>query len=230
MNQNISLPVGEHVESVGTMSAPEKKTLSGQFVALSPINPENDVDDLYECSHGSHEIELLWTYMAYGPFSTKEQMQNWLTAQGRLTDPLFYVVFDKQKEKRVGMCSMMNIHPAMRCLETGHIWYAPQAQNTKINTETVYLMLSEAFDQLNYRRVEWKCDSLNKRSRKAALRLGFTFEGIFRQHLIVKGRNRDTAWFSLLDHEWEFVKKNMESWLYGEKDCSLSELNAKLHQ
>jgi RimJ/RimL family protein N-acetyltransferase len=103
----------------------------------------------------------------------------------------------------------------MRVLELGHIWYVPEAQRTGVNTEAVYLMLSESFDRLGYRRVEWKCDSLNERSRRAAIRLGFTFEGIFRQHMIVKGKNRDTAWFSLLDHEWPDAKKRLEASLRG---------------
>ena len=123
------------------------------------------------------------------------------------------------------MVSFLNLAPDMRRLELGHIWYGPEAQKTKVNTEAVYLMLSEAFDRLRYRRVEWKCDSLNERSRSAADRLGFKFEGIFRCHLIVKGRNRDTAWYSLLDSEWSSVKKNLETWLYDSESVSLRNLN-----
>jgi RimJ/RimL family protein N-acetyltransferase len=114
----------------------------------------------------------------------------------------------------------------MRRLELGHIWYGLQAQRTKINTETIYLMLCRTFDELDYRRAEWKCDALNAHSRAAALRLGFRFEGTFRQHLIYKGRNRDTAWFAMMDHEWPRIKANMERWLAAEEPgLSLAALN-----
>jgi RimJ/RimL family protein N-acetyltransferase len=128
------------------------------------------------------------------------------------------------------MVSFLNIVPDAYRLELGHIWYSPEAQRTKVNTETVYLMLCETFDRLKYRRVEWKCDALNERSRAAAERLGFKSEGIFRQHMIVKGRNRDTAWFSMLDREWPSIKKNMELWLYDnqEQKLSLRELNNEI--
>ena len=117
----------------------------------------------------------------------------------------------------------------LRCLELGNIWYSPIVQRTNVNTETIYLMLSEAFDNLEYRPVAWKCDARNARSRSAALRLGFSFEGIFRQHYIIKGRNRDTAWFAMLDEDWAAVKRNLNRWLYpGENKVSLAELNQPL--
>ncbi len=112
------------------------------------------------------------------------------------------------------MVSSLNVGADMRRLELGHIWYGPDAQRTRVNTECVYLMLCETFERLNYRRAEWKCDSLNERSRAAACRLGFKFEGVFRQHMIVKGRNRDTAWYAMMDEEWPLIKRNMEVWLY----------------
>ncbi|UCD78957.1 MAG: GNAT family N-acetyltransferase, partial [Desulfobacterales bacterium] len=119
-------------------------------------------------------------------------MQKWLRDCEDSTDPLFLAVTSRDLNQRVGMVSFLNIVPRMRCLELGNIWYSPTVHHTKVNTETIYLMLSEAFDVLKYRRIEWKCDALNARSRAAALRLGFSFEGIFRQHYIIKGRNRDT--------------------------------------
>ena len=127
------------------------------------------------------------------------------------------------------MASFLNIASDMQRLELGHIWYSPESQRSNVNTEAVYLMLCEAFDRLKYRRVEWKCDSLNGRSRRAAIRLGFRFEGIFRLHMIIKGRNRDTAWYALLDSNWPAVKKNLRTWLYHNPDglLSLTELNSK---
>ena len=137
--------------------------------------------------------------MSYGPFDSTHSMQEWLAGGTRLSDPLFFAVHHLESKQRIGMVSFMNIVSDMRRLELGHIWYSLDFQRSNVNTEAIYLMLCEAFDRLKYRRVEWKCDSLNERSRAAALRLGFRFEGIFRQHIIVKGRNRDTAWFSMLD-------------------------------
>jgi RimJ/RimL family protein N-acetyltransferase len=129
----------------------------------------------------------------------------------------------------IGIVSYLNIVPVMRRLELGNIWYTPQVQRTKVNTESIYLMLCETFDRLHYRRAEWKCDALNARSRAAAQRLGFSFEGVFRQHMIVRNRNRDTAWFAMTDEDWPLIKANMERWLYGpEKSLSLRSLNASL--
>ncbi len=123
---------------------------------------------------------------------------------------------------------MQRIDSTHGCLEIAHLWYTPDRQRSRTNTEVVHLLLREAFDGLGYRRVEWKCDSLNRRSRAAALRLGFHFEGVFAQHLIVKGRNRDTAWYSMLDREWALVRGNMEAWLDSDGQRSLTELNRRL--
>ncbi len=154
-------------------------------------------------------------------------MQEWLTGLTVSRDPMFLSVTDLERAAAVGVVSFMNIDTTMRHLELGNIWYAPIAQRTKVNTEVIYLMLKESFEELDYRRVEWKCDALNARSRVAALRLGFTFEGIFRKHMIIKGRNRDTAWFSMLDDEWPRVSQNMRRWLDAEPgSVSLTELSA----
>jgi RimJ/RimL family protein N-acetyltransferase/predicted enzyme related to lactoylglutathione lyase len=189
----------------------EPRVLEGRRVRLQPLDPDADVADLYAGSHGDPETESLWTYMGYGPFASKEAMRDWLRACASSEDPLFLAVVDKKSGARIGMVSFLAIREAMRVLELGHIWYVPGAQGTGANTDAVYTMLRESFERLGYRRVEWKCDRENRRSRRAALRLGFTFEGIFRQHMIVKGRNRDTAWFSLLDHEWPEAKKRLEA-------------------
>ena len=141
--------------------------------------------------------------MAYGPFESADAMRSMMErlVEGS-TDPQWWLVRDLASGTPVGMTAFMNIVPAHRRLELGHIWYIPAAQRTAVNTETVYLMLRESFDRLEYRGVEWKCDALNARSMKAAVRLGFSFEGIFGQHCIVKDRNRDTAWFAMLDSDW----------------------------
>ena len=218
----LSLQVGNIVQSVASVDLPQRTDYEGKFITLSPVNPQADVAELYECSHGSDIKEQLWTYMSYGPFNNRHSMQSWLEEGAESTDPLFFTVHHHESKQRVGMVSFLNIVSDMRRLELGHLWYSPNSQRSNVNTEAIYLMLCEAFDRLKYRRVEWKCDSLNERFRAAALRLGFKFEGIFRQHMIIKGRNRDTAWYSMLDSEWTAIKKNMEMWLYQNPDRKLS--------
>jgi len=184
---------------------------------------------LFAASHdGSDEAARMWTYLAYGPWSDEASMREWLEPLPASEDPLFLAVIDHPTGDPVGIVTLMSVDPAMRHLELGNIWYVPRAQRTRANTESVYLMLREAFDELGNRRVEWKCDALNARSRAAAERLGFTFEGIFRQHMIIKGRNRDTAWYAMLDHEWPAIRANFERWLAEDPPPSLRELNAAL--
>ena len=222
-----SLPVGNIVRLITNVDLPQRTDYVGKFITLSPVDPQADVAELYACSHVSNRKEQIWTYMSYGPFDNKHGMQSWLEEGAASSDPLFFTVHHHESKQRVGMVSFLNIVSDMRRLELGHLWYSPDFQRSNVNTEAIYLMLCEAFDRLKYRRVEWKCDSLNERSRAAALRLGFKFEGIFRQHMIVKGRNRDTAWYSMLDREWIPIKKNMEIWLHQNPDrkLSLSALN-----
>lgn len=221
MNES-SHPRGDIVAPGEQGGAPRKADYAGKFVTLAPVSPQADVNQLFLGSHGSAIREQVWDYMGYGPFETAEEMQQWLEQIAKSDDPLFFTVHHQESGRRVGMASFLNIAPDMRRLELGHIWYAADAQGTQANTEAVYLMLCEAFDRLNYRRVEWKCDAFNARSRTAALRLGFSFEAVFRQHMIVKGRNRDTAWFAMLDSEWPAIKRNLERWLCENPDWKLS--------
>jgi RimJ/RimL family protein N-acetyltransferase len=228
INSN-GLPIGKVVEDIGPLQTPAKREYSGDFVTLQPVEPERDVDELFLNSHGSDVKERIWTYMAYGPFSTKDDMLDWLMGCKASTNMSFFTVMSKEISQRVGMMSILNVIEPMRTLELGNIWYSSIVHHTKVNTEVVYLMLREIFDELNYRRVEWKCDAFNTRSRAAALRLGFSFEGIFRQHYIIKNRNRDTAWFSMIDKDWPDIKTNMGKWLYSdESDISLSAINKPL--
>ena len=193
------------------------------------MDPINDLEELYSGSHGDATTEALWAYMPYGPFESRDAMGEWLEKCSRSIDPMFLTVHQLELKRRVGMVSFLNFVGAARTVELGHIWYQPGAQRSSVNTESVYLMLREAFDVQRCRRVEWKCNALNARSRAAALRLGFSFEGIFRQHLIVKGQNRDSAWFSMLDREWPAVRANMETWLRASNQRpSLRALNAPI--
>lgn len=219
---SLSSPLGTPLKSLAHVALPRQTNYAGEFVVLSRVDPKADVEELYACSHGTDMKERIWTYMSYGPFDSIYGMRQWLEVRSTSKDPLFFTVFHRESKRRVGMVSFLNIMPDMRRLELGHIWYSLDAQRSSVNTECIYLMLCEAFDRLKYRRVEWKCDSLNERSRFAAIRLGFQFEGVFRQHMIIKGRNRDTAWYSILDNEWIDVKRNIEMWLYENPDQQLS--------
>ena len=224
------LPVGEIVDDCENAELPARKVYEGKYVTLSPVNPNNDVDDLFAASHGDEENLAIWTYIPIsGPFQNKESMFQWLQWCQNHPDYIFLTVRDKSTNRCVGMTAFVSIVPDMRIIEVGFIWYTPAVQNTKVNTESIYLMLCELFDRLTYRRVEWKCDSLNAKSRSAALRLGFSFEGVFRKHRIVNKRNRDTAWYAMTEDEWPDVKKNMQRWLYSDEvGLSLRELNSTI--
>ena len=204
------LPIGAPVERLAA-SRPERRLLAALRFELRGLDPDRDADDLYRVGHREPGADMLWAYMAYGPFRSRDDMQAWLRTCAASEDPLFYTVIERETGRRVGMCSFMNIAPEMRRIEIGHIWYAPPLQGSGISAEVTWMLLSEAIDELGYRRVEWKCNALNERSRRAALKLGFGFEGIFRQHMIVKGRNRDSAWFSMLDCEWPSARAALEA-------------------
>lgn len=202
-------PIGDLVLPASPALRPERRLLTAIRYELRPLDPDADVDDLYGVGHDGPGAELLWTYMAYGPFANRESMHAWLQTCAATDDPLFLTVVERESGRRVGMCSFMSIVPEMQRVEIGHIWYAPHLQGTGISIEVASMLLSEAFERLGYRRVEWKCNALNERSRRAALKLGFSFEGVFRQHMIVKGRNRDSAWFSMLDGEWSAARASL---------------------
>jgi RimJ/RimL family protein N-acetyltransferase len=159
-----------------------------------------------------HGHDGLWTYMRDGPFADEASFAAWIGERARFDDPLTYAVVDPQGYA-LGIATLMEVRPEMRVIEVGTILYGPALQGTALATEAQYLLARYVFETLGYRRLEWKCDALNARSRRAALRLGFAFEGIFRQHMIVKGRNRDTAWHAMLDGDWPARKLAFERWL-----------------
>jgi len=222
-------PVGEMIADTRTRQLPGKAGFKGEFVELHQIDPVQHLDELFAASSGDSEKESVWTYMPRsGPFANPGDMQKWLSWCHEHPEYIFYAVYDKAQNKHIGMTSFVSIVPEMQRLEVGFIWYTPSVQRSKINTESIFLMLSEAFDRLKYRRVEWKCDALNQPSRNAALRLGFQFEGIFRQHMIVNGKNRDTAWFGMTDVDWPEKRERLKSWLYNSEGYfSLTKANSE---
>ncbi len=227
----VAPPVAEAQSAASRSSAwIRRQPLNGTTCSLRPVDAEGDARSLYDVSHGTAEREALWTYMPYGPFASVHAMERWLITCAASDDPLWFTTVNRNSGRGVGMVSFLNMEPSHRTVELGHIWYGTEFQRTSLNTESVYLMLREAFEQLACRRVEWKCDALNERSRAAALRLGFTFEGVFRQHRIAKGRNRDTAWYAMLDSDWPEVRTNLSAWLESEASVrpSLTALNASV--
>jgi RimJ/RimL family protein N-acetyltransferase len=186
-------------------------TLTGQYVTVEPLNLAKHGAPLWDGVGGAANNEL-WRYLPDGPYVHADFMRD-MEAKAASQDPLFHTIVDHVSGQAVGRASFMRIEPKHRCLEVGSILYSPALQRTRGATEAMYLMARHVFETLGYRRYEWKCNALNEASRRAALRLGFSFEGIFRQHMIVKGQNRDTAWFSLLDHEWPRRKQAFEAWL-----------------
>jgi RimJ/RimL family protein N-acetyltransferase len=210
------LPVGAPVEPPPSGRTPGREPLQGACVRLDPVDLAAHAESLYRLSHARPEDAVLWTYLAYGPFADQGAFERWLAERSRSTDPLFFAIIEQASGKASGMASYLNIVPANGCIEIGHIWFAPSLQKTRAATEAIFLMMRHVFDDLGYRRLEWKCSALNEASMRAARRFGFTYEGTFRQHMVVKGCNRDTAWFSLLDREWPAVRAAFERWLAPE--------------
>jgi len=183
--------------------------LEGRWTKVEPVDPARHAHDLFEAARGADEI---WTYLAYGPFDGEDEFTRWVGERARSDDPLFFAIVDLETGKARGMASLLRMDPANGVIEIGHIWFGPALQRTRQATEAIYLLSRYAFE-LGNRRYEWKCDSLNAPSRRAAERFGFVYEGIFRQHMVVKGRNRDTAWYSITDAEWPARRAAFESWL-----------------
>jgi len=189
---------------------PEPTRLTGQAVALAPLDPGAHGRALWANLRGHDD---LWGYLADGPYATEADLIAALASKAVSRDPLFFAIVDRATDAAVGYASYLRIEPAHRVIEVGHIMYSPALQRSRAATEAMYLMARHVFEDLGYRRYEWKCNDLNAPSKRAAVRFGFTFEGVFRQHMIVKGANRDTAWFSMIDKEWPARKARFERWL-----------------
>jgi RimJ/RimL family protein N-acetyltransferase len=205
------LPPGVPVDTQPARQ-PGPTTLTGRIVLLRPLAPAADGDALWECTQGPAG-ESLWRYLFEGPFADRAAFGAHLERRVAKDDDICFAIVDRLTGRAAGYASYMNIEPQHRRIEVGWILYGTALQRTPGATEAMYLLARHAFDDLGYRRYEWKCNALNAPSRRAAERLGFSFEGIFRQHLIIKGRNRDTAWYSMLDSEWPRCKAAFERWL-----------------
>jgi RimJ/RimL family protein N-acetyltransferase len=198
---------------------PQRVTLDGRYVTIEPFDPAKHSEALWrglggdEASESVNSNDSLWLYMPDGPFTTREAFEAHMKTKAVSEDPLFFAIVDRNTGNAVGRATLMRIDEPNCVIEVGGIIYTRALQRSRGATEAMYLFARYVFDELGYRRYEWKCNALNEASRKAALRLGFTFEGIFRQHMIIKGNNRDTAWFSMLDSEWPGRKRAFDRWL-----------------
>jgi RimJ/RimL family protein N-acetyltransferase len=202
--------VESRLETWVAPAAPSRVTLAGRLCRLEPLTSDHAAS-LHEANSLDADGRM-WGYLAYGPFEDFGTYRDWVRQQARSSDPLFLAIVDRASDRAVGVASYLRIDPPNGVIEVGHLAYSPRLQRTPAATEAMYLMMRYAFE-LGYRRYEWKCNAANAPSRSAAERLGFTFEGVFRRHMIVKGRNRDTAWYSVIDSEWPRVRGGFERWL-----------------
>lgn len=208
---DLGQPVGLPCPGWQVPPVPPRRPLEGRFCVVEPLDVDRHGADLYEAI-SEDVLGATWTYMFYGPFQSREEYFSWVRDRAESRDPMFFAIVDRVRGRALGVASYLRIHPEAGSIEVGHIHYSPALQGTPAATEAMYLMMKQAFE-LGYRRYEWKCDALNGKSRAAAERLGFTFEGVHRQALVYKGRNRDTAWYSVIDSEWPRLERAFAEWL-----------------
>jgi RimJ/RimL family protein N-acetyltransferase len=205
-------PVGGPVAGWTTRPRPPHVSMNGRWCSLEPLDAARHAAALYE-EYSVDAVGRDWTYLPYGPFVSADEYTAVVASVQSDRETLFYAIIDRATGRPLGVASYLRIDPAAGTIEVGHLKFSMRLQGTRLATEAMYLMMRHVFDELGYRRYEWKCDSLNAPSRAAAERLGFQYEGTFRQAMVVKGRNRDTAWFSVTDEEWPVLKQAFEAWL-----------------
>lgn len=208
---DLGQPIGYLVPGWTPRPRPTARPMEGRWCRLEPLDPARHADDLYH-SNSAEERGRMWTYLPYGPFESLAAYRAWVEGVAGCDDPMFFAVVDVAG-RAVGVAALQRTDSGNGTIEVGHLAYSPTLQATTAATEAMALMMRLVFEELGYRRYEWKCDSLNAASRRAAQRLGFVYEGTFRQAVVVKGRNRDTAWFSITDAEWPRLAAAYERWL-----------------
>jgi RimJ/RimL family protein N-acetyltransferase len=223
------LPLGDAVDWA-PVERPNREPLRGAHVMLRPVDAAADAEPLFTASHPPDGDMSIWTYLPDGPYESPGHLRKMLAYAERSEDPLFFTLVT---DRPSGVASYLRITPEHGAIEIGHIWFGTSMQRTTAATETIYLLARHAFDDLGYRRLEWKCNALNAASRRAADRFGFTFEGVFRKQQVVKGRNRDTAWYAIVDADWPRIRRAFEDWLApgnfdsgGRQDRSLASFMA----
>jgi len=211
-SNELGQPIGEALPDWSPAAFPKVPLMQGRFCDLELIDAARHAEQLFG-AFAEDTDGRMWTYMANGPFETEAEVRGWLETAETLGDQVYYAVVDKATGRAVGIATYLRIQPQHGVVEVGAISYAPCLQKTPAATEAMYLMMRQVFEVWGYRRYEWKCDDLNAASKRAAERLGFSYDGLFRQAIIYKGRNRDTAWYSILDKDWPRIKAALEAWL-----------------
>jgi RimJ/RimL family protein N-acetyltransferase len=204
-------PIGFPVPNWQPPARPPRQPLLGRYCRVEPLSVERHAAELFEANRAD-STNRIWTYLPYGPFATLADYQAWMERTCLGEDPLFHTIIDAATGTAAGVASYLRLDPEHGVIEVGHINYAPRLQRSPAATEAMYLLMKQVFE-LGYRRYEWKCDALNQPSRQAAQRYGFSYEGIFRQATLYKGRNRDTAWYAIIDQEWPALQSAFERWL-----------------
>jgi RimJ/RimL family protein N-acetyltransferase len=203
------LPLGEQL----AWQTPHRTVLRGAHVLVRPLDAANDAEPLFAVSHPPEGDPTIWTYLPDGPYGSADDLRQMLRWAQDSEDPLYFALCRLPDEQPLGLASYLRIEPRQGVIEIGHVWFGVPLQRTTAASEAIYLLARHVFDNLGYRRLEWKCNALNAASRRAAERFGFTFEGVFRQHQVVKGRNRDTAWYAITDDQWPAIGRGFEAWL-----------------
>jgi RimJ/RimL family protein N-acetyltransferase len=211
-HNELGQPIGAPLPGWSARPLPRRTPIAGRYCRLEPLDPDRHAAELFDANSDDADSRN-WTYLPHGPYPSFDLYRDYLADAARRDDPLVHAIIDRAGGRAVGVASLMRIDPASGVIEVGGINYSPRLQRRPAATEAMYLLMRRVFDELGYRRYEWKCDVLNAPSRAAALRLGFRYEGLFRQATVYKGRNRDTAWFSIIDTEWPPLRKAFERWL-----------------
>lgn len=236
-NKNhLGQPIGFPMPDWTPRPKPPRTVMEGAHCRLEPLDPQRHADELYDANSDDREGRN-WTYLGIGPFDSPASYREWVEKVAPGDDPLFFAIIDRNTGRAVGVATYMRIDPANGVIEVGNINFSPRLQRKLAATEAMFLMMKRAFEELGYRRYEWKCDSFNAPSWAAAERFGFKYEGLFRQAVVYKGRNRDTAWFSVLDSEWPQIRQAFETWLdpsnfdaAGQQRQSLKDLTRQARQ
>lgn len=209
---DLGQPIGAAVDGWQPVPRPSRITLEGKHCRIEPLDAARHASELF-AAYREDKTGRVWTYMSQGPFGNVQELQSWLETAQRSEDPLFFTIIDGRSGNAAGVMAFLRIVPDFGVIEIGNIAFTPCLQRTAAATEAIYLTMHHVFQDLGYRRYEWKCDALNAPSRQAAERFGFTYDGLFRQALIYKGRNRDTAWYSILDKDWPALDAAYREWL-----------------
>ena len=223
------LPIGPRVANPQTAGVPERVVLQGRYARLEPLDPDTHRDDLFAAS-SPPDRAARFRYLPEPAPASLEEFDAWLASAVASADPLFFAVIDRSTNRVEGRQSLMRINPAHQSIEIGHIYWGPRIASTRVATDAMYLFVAYAMQTLGYRRLEWKCDALNARSRMAARRFGLTYEGTFRRAAIVRNRSRDTAWFAMIAEEWPSLKAAYERWLAPDNFDELGQQRVRLSQ